>query len=50
VDTLEQIGVPYSVYGLKLLIAKAYELKVIRGQKKHPENRWQVCLINFTSI
>lgn len=42
VDTLEQIGLPYSIYGLKLLVAKAYGLKSIRGQKKHPENRWQV--------
>ena len=50
VDTLEQIGLPYSVYGLKLLIARAYGLKIIRGQKKHPENRWQVCLFSFTSI
>jgi len=43
VDALEQIGLPYSVYGLKRLIARAYGLKIIRGQKKHPENRWQVC-------
>ena len=50
VDALEQIGVPYSVYGLKSLIATAYGLRIIRGQKKHPENRWQVCLFSFTSI
>jgi len=49
VDALEQIGLPYSVYGLKRLIATAYGLKIIRGQKKHPENRWQVRLINITS-
>jgi hypothetical protein len=50
VDTLEQIGLPYSLYGLKLLIAEAYGLRMIRGQKKHPENRWQVRLFNLASI
>jgi hypothetical protein len=50
VDALEQVGVPYSLYGLKTLIAKAYGLKVIKGQKKHKEMRWLVCLINFTSV
>ena len=41
VDALEQIGLPYSVHGLKRLIAKAYGLKIIPGEKRHPDNRWQ---------
>ena len=41
VDALEQIGMPYSVHGLKRLIAKAYKLKIIPGEKRHPDNRWQ---------
>jgi hypothetical protein len=35
VDALEQVGMPYSVHGLKKLIAKAYGLKIIRGKKQH---------------
>ena len=50
VDTLEQIGLPYPLYGLKPLIAEAYGFKIIHGQEKHPENRWQVCLFHFVSI
>jgi hypothetical protein len=30
VDTLEQIGLPYSLCGLKLLIAEEYGRKMIR--------------------
>jgi hypothetical protein len=49
-DTLEQVGVPYSLHGIKGLVAEAYGLRVIPGQKRHPENRWQVRQISFTPI
>ena len=49
-DTLEQVGVPCSLHGVKGLVAEAYGLRIIPGQKKHPENRWQVRQISFTPI
>ena len=49
-DALEQAGVPCSLHGLKGLIAKAYGLNHIPGQKRHAENRWQVRQISFTPI
>ena len=52
VDALNQVGVPYSLHGLKTLIAEAYGVKIISGwgAKRHPENRWQVRPANFTSL
>ena len=52
VDVLNQVGVPYSLHGLKVLIAGAYGVKIIsgRGAKRHPENRWQVRPANFPSL
>ena len=52
VDVLNQVGVPYSLHGLKILIAEAYAVRIVSGPgaKRHPENRWQVCPVNFTSL